>query len=103
VSAGGLAAGTDAKQQVSLIAQNRHVILPIVLTSITKNAGEHWNATVCSLGTNVLKLFVEMDKNFYKECVTATAQKEKELHELKQKRLKQWELIEKEAKAGDVL
>ena len=88
---------------VSLIAQNRHVILPIVLTSITKNSTEHWNATVCSLGSNVLKLFAEMDKNFYKECVTATQQKEKELQDLKQKRLKQWELIEKEAKAEDVI
>jgi len=88
---------------VSLIAQNRHVILPIVLTSITENSQSHWNATVCSLGGNVLKLFQEMDKNFFKECVTATQQKEKELTELKQKRLKAWELIEKEARAEDVI
>jgi hypothetical protein len=51
----------------------------------------------------VLKLFVEMDKNFYKDCRDQVAQKEKEREEIKQKRLKAWADIEKEANAADVL
>jgi len=88
---------------VSLIAQNKHLVLPLVITSLSKNASEHWNLTVTSLTGNVLKLFVEMDKNFFKECKDAVTAKEKEIEDAKQKRLKHWELIEKEAKASQVL
>jgi serine/threonine-protein phosphatase 2A regulatory subunit B' len=88
---------------VSLIAQNRHLVLPLVISSLSKNAAEHWNATVTSLTGNVLKLFVEMDKNYFKECREATQIKEKEHEDVKQKRLKQWELVEKEAKANQVI
>jgi serine/threonine-protein phosphatase 2A regulatory subunit B' len=88
---------------VSLIAQNRHLVLPLVISSLSKNAAEHWNATVTSLTGNVLKLFVEMDKNFFKDCRDATLAREKEQEDAKQKRLKHWELVEKEAKAAQVL
>jgi serine/threonine-protein phosphatase 2A regulatory subunit B' len=88
---------------VSLIAQNRHLVLPLVIGSLSKNAAEHWNATVTSLTGNVLKLFVEMDKNYFKECRDTTIAKEKEIEDAKQKRLKQWEVLEKEAKASQVI
>lgn len=88
---------------VSLIAQNKQIVLPLVITSLSKNAAEHWNLTVTSLTGNVLKLFNEMDKNYFKECMETTTAKRKEQEEAKQKRLKHWELIEKEAKAAQVL
>lgn len=88
---------------VSLIAQNRQIILPLVLSTLAKNADRHWNATVNSLTVNVLKLFVEMDKNFYKDCREAVAAKEKERQETRAKREKQWQVFEKEALASAVL
>lgn len=88
---------------VSLIAQHRHQVLPLVITSLSKNSSEHWNATVQSLTSNVLKLFVEMDKSYFAECRGTTQTKEKDVEDAKQKRLKQWELVEKEARASSVI
>jgi len=53
---------------VSLIAQNREQILPIVFEALYSNSRSHWNSTVHSLTCNVVKLFMEMDANLFDEC-----------------------------------
>ncbi|KAG8465708.1 hypothetical protein KFE25_003015 [Diacronema lutheri] len=53
---------------VSLIAQNREQILPIVFEALYNNSRSHWNTTVHSLTCNVVKLFMEMDANLFDEC-----------------------------------
>ena len=54
---------------ISLIAQSRHQILPMLIKTLTTNADSHWNATVSSLTGNVLKLFQDMDPNFFNSCL----------------------------------
>ncbi|KAH9260794.1 hypothetical protein BASA81_001261 [Batrachochytrium salamandrivorans] len=88
---------------VSLVNQNRHQILPLVISNLNRNSTEHWNQTVMALTGNVVKLFQEMDKNFYRECQNSTSQQEKTQLEGKLARIKQWDLLEKEALALDVI
>lgn len=45
---------------VSLIAQNRDQILPIVFGALYTNSRSHWNQTVHGLTCNVVKLFMEV-------------------------------------------
>ena len=54
---------------VSLIAQHRAAVLPLVLGALERNARGHWNATVHGLSCNVRKMFTEMDAPLYEECL----------------------------------
>lgn len=45
---------------MSLIAQNRDQILPIVFGALYTNSRSHWNQTVHGLTCNVVKLFMEV-------------------------------------------
>ena len=42
---------------VSLVAQNRHAVLPIVFAALDRNVQAHWNAAVHGLTCNVRKMF----------------------------------------------
>lgn len=53
---------------MSLIAQNRHVVLPLIYPALVRNTTSHWNQTVHSLTLNVRKMFQEMDKELLQEC-----------------------------------
>lgn len=78
---------------VSLIAQNRTVILPIIFEAFEKNIEGHWNQAVHGLTMNVRKMFLEMDAELFEECQRqhaekqAKAQEEAEQRELIWKRL----------------
>ncbi|KAK4792283.1 hypothetical protein SAY86_022718 [Trapa natans] len=78
---------------VSLIAQNRAVILPIIYEALERNIGNHWNQAVHGLSVNVRKMFMEMDVELYQECqrqyedIKASAQELKVQRELTWKRL----------------
>jgi serine/threonine-protein phosphatase 2A regulatory subunit B' len=54
---------------VSLVAQNRAAVLPLVLGALERNARGHWNATVHGLSCNVRKMFTDMDAPLYEECL----------------------------------
>ena len=56
---------------VSLIAQKRDEILPVVFEALYTNSRSHWNSTVHGLTCNVVKLFMEMDPKLFDECTTA--------------------------------
>eukprot|EP00252_Welwitschia_mirabilis_P003528 TRINITY_DN1358_c0_g3_i1.p1 TRINITY_DN1358_c0_g3~~TRINITY_DN1358_c0_g3_i1.p1 ORF type:complete len:538 (-),score=77.74 TRINITY_DN1358_c0_g3_i1:276-1889(-) len=53
---------------VSLIAQNRTVILPLIFEALEKNAQGHWNQAVHGLTLNVRKMFIEMDVELFQKC-----------------------------------
>lgn len=78
---------------VSLIAQNRNVILPIIFGALEKNIENHWNQAVHGLTVNVRRMFLEMDVELFDECQRqyaeneAKAQEREEQRELKWKRL----------------
>ncbi|KAK2401182.1 hypothetical protein P8452_07939 [Trifolium repens] len=78
---------------VSLIAQNRTVILPIIFEAFERNIESHWNQAVHGLTVNVRKMFIEMDAELFEECQRnyaeklAKAEEEAERRELNWKRL----------------
>ncbi|XP_019152377.1 PREDICTED: serine/threonine protein phosphatase 2A 57 kDa regulatory subunit B' beta isoform-like isoform X2 [Ipomoea nil] len=78
---------------VSLIAQNRNVILPIIFEAMEKNIQSHWNQAIQGLTGNVQKIFLEMDSDLFHECQrqyaesAACATEQEEQRELRWQRL----------------
>jgi len=75
---------------VSLIAQNRSVILPIIFAALEKNIQSHWNQAVHGLTVNVRKMFLEMDADLFEECQREYAEKEARARELEENRELTW-------------
>lgn len=78
---------------VSLVAQNRQVVLPLIFAALERNTRNHWNQAVHGLTLNVRKMFLEMDQELFQECQRkymedeAKAQGVEEMRELTWKRL----------------
>eukprot|EP00850_Spirogloea_muscicola_P013352 SM000090S24314 [mRNA] locus=s90:285570:287583:- [translate_table: standard] len=79
---------------VSLVAQNRLVILPLIFASLEKNARSHWNQAVHGLTLNVRKMFVEMDQQLYEECQTQFAEEEAKAKAVEDQRERTWKRLE---------
>jgi len=78
---------------VSLIAQNRTVILPIIFEAFEKNISSHWNQAVHGLTVNVRKMFLEMDAELYEECQRQHAEKEAKAKDLVELRERNWKRL----------
>ena len=78
---------------VSLIAQNRTVILPIIFQAFEKNISSHWNQAVHGLTMNVRKMFLEMDAELFEECQRKHAEKEAKVKELAEQRELNWKRL----------
>ncbi|KAG9456817.1 hypothetical protein H6P81_001325 [Aristolochia fimbriata] len=85
---------------VSLIAQNRSVIFPIIFESLEKNMQSHWNQAVHGLTANVRKMFLEMDCELFEECQRQYAEKVANAKELEEQRDLAWKRLEAAAKSG---
>lgn len=87
---------------VSLIAQNRTVILPLIFEALEKNTQSHWNQTVHGLTLNVRKMFMEMDSDLFHECRRIFLEKEAKAKENEEKRELIWKRLEEvaESKTG---
>ncbi|EOD30118.1 hypothetical protein EMIHUDRAFT_434541 [Emiliania huxleyi CCMP1516] len=85
---------------VSLIAQNRDQILPIVFGALYTNSRSHWNQTVHGLTCNVVKLFMEMDPRLFDECSAAYQEKQEKEVERLAARQSHWKAIEADAEAN---
>ncbi|XP_052176381.1 serine/threonine protein phosphatase 2A 57 kDa regulatory subunit B' beta isoform-like isoform X1 [Diospyros lotus] len=75
---------------VSLIAQNRSVILPIIFEALEKNIQSHWSPAIHGLTVNVRKMFLEMDPELFEECQTQYAEKEARAMEVEGQRELTW-------------
>ncbi|KAI9125888.1 hypothetical protein K1719_003306 [Acacia pycnantha] len=53
---------------LSLVTQNRQVMLPMVLSALVHNAQKHWNQTVLNLTQNVRKTLSQMDEDLVATC-----------------------------------
>ena len=82
---------------VSLVAANRHVILPIVFDALERNARGHWNAAVHGLTCNVRKMFKEMDQSLFEECEKKFEEQEAQKDAVRLEREKMWEKLEEQA------
>ncbi|XP_062117368.1 serine/threonine protein phosphatase 2A 57 kDa regulatory subunit B' beta isoform-like [Humulus lupulus] len=78
---------------VSLIGQNRHVILPIIFEALEKNIQSHWNQAVHGLTVNVKKMFMEMDVELFEECQREHAEKEAKARERQEQRELTWKKL----------
>ncbi|XP_050228719.1 serine/threonine protein phosphatase 2A 57 kDa regulatory subunit B' beta isoform [Mercurialis annua] len=78
---------------VSLIAQNRSVILPIIFEALEKNIQTHWNQAVHGLTVNVRKMFLEMDTELFEECQRQYTEKESRAKEVEEHREQTWKRL----------
>lgn len=84
---------------VSLVAQNRHAVLPIIFGALHTNSKSHWNAAVHGLTNNVVKMFQEMDMPWWEECEKAHEGEAKKKAETEAARQANWARLEKAAAA----
>jgi serine/threonine-protein phosphatase 2A regulatory subunit B' len=78
---------------VSLIAQNRTVILPIIFEAFERNIESHWNQAVHGLTVNVRKMFIEMDAELFEECQRNYAEKQAKAEEEAERRELNWKRL----------
>lgn len=78
---------------VSLIAQNRIVILPIIFEALERNIQSHWNQAVHGLTVNVRKMFLEMDAELFEESQREHAKKEAKAREVEEQRELTWKKL----------
>ncbi|KAG5584252.1 hypothetical protein H5410_044686 [Solanum commersonii] len=85
---------------VSLIAQNRNVILPIIFEVLEKNIRSHWNQAVHGLTVNVRKMFLEMDADLFEDCQKQYAEKAARATDLEKQRELRWQRLAAAAGQG---
>lgn len=85
---------------VSLIAQNRSTIFPIIFEALDKNIKSHWNQAIHGLTTNIRKMFLEMDNELFKECEQQYLEKEANAKVLEEQRELTWKRLEAVAAKG---
>lgn len=78
---------------VSLIAQNRTMILPIIFEALEKNIQSHWNQAVHGLTVNVRKMFLEMDVELFEECQRQYEDKVARAKEVEEQRQLTWKRL----------
>ncbi|XP_047310435.1 serine/threonine protein phosphatase 2A 57 kDa regulatory subunit B' beta isoform-like [Impatiens glandulifera] len=79
---------------VSLIGQNRQVILPIIFEALERNMEGHWNQAIHGLSGNVRRMFLEMDGELFEECDKLYAEKLAKASDLEKKRELTWKQLE---------
>lgn len=79
---------------ISVVVQNRKVILPVVYEALETNMNSHWNRAVHGLTANVRKMFQEMDAELFEECQRQYLEKEARARELEEKRELTWKKLE---------
>uniref|UniRef100_A0A7N0SWY1 Serine/threonine protein phosphatase 2A regulatory subunit n=1 Tax=Kalanchoe fedtschenkoi TaxID=63787 RepID=A0A7N0SWY1_KALFE len=87
---------------VSLIAQNRQVILPIIFPALEKNIQSHWNQAIHGLTVNVRKMFLEMDVELFEECERQYMENQAKAAEKEEQRELTWKRLADAANQGDV-
>lgn len=78
---------------VSLIAQNRQVIFPIIYEALEKNIQSHWHQAVNGMTVNVRKMFMEMDVELFEECQKQYAEGEAKAREVEEQRELTWKRL----------
>ncbi|KAK4743241.1 hypothetical protein SAY87_001242 [Trapa incisa] len=85
---------------VSLISQNRSVILPIIYEALERNVVGHWNQAVHGLTVNVRKMFMDMDSEMFQECQRHYEEKQAKTREVEQRRQLTWKRLADAASQG---
>lgn len=85
---------------VNLMAQHRHVLLPVCFGALEKNAVGHWNAVVGGLTINVCKMLQEMDPELFAQCHERWLADQAKLVEEDKERQLRWSHIEEVAETN---
>nr|XP_043613388.1 serine/threonine protein phosphatase 2A 57 kDa regulatory subunit B' beta isoform-like [Erigeron canadensis] len=78
---------------VSLIAQNRTVVLPIIFEALEMNIQAHWNPAVHGLTSNIRKMFMEMDMVLFEECQKQYTEKQALAKVAQDQRERKWQRL----------
>ena len=84
---------------VSLVAQHREMVLPLIFGALERNT-THWNPAVMGLTMNVRKMLVEMDGPLVDECKRRYEEEAALIEQSEKERKKNWKRIEEAAAAG---
>ena len=87
---------------VSLIAQQRQQILPLVFEALYTNSRSHWNSTVHGLTCNVVKLFMEMDSKLFDDCSADYREMQEREAGITIEKVEMWNAIEKQAEKNEI-
>mmetsp|Transcript_6751 Transcript_6751/g.9446 ORF Transcript_6751/g.9446 Transcript_6751/m.9446 type:complete len:592 (-) Transcript_6751:419-2194(-) len=69
------------------------ILLPIIYTALIEKSEKHWNATVESLATNVLKVYQDFDIKTFNQCKEQAEEAAAEKLRIETKRQAEWEQI----------
>ncbi|KAH0453123.1 hypothetical protein IEQ34_017447 [Dendrobium chrysotoxum] len=82
---------------MGLVSQNRHVLAPLIIPSLERNARSHWNQAVQNITFNVKKMLLEMDEELVLACKRKFEEEEGKKPAVEEKRRMTWEQLEKAA------
>jgi len=77
-----------------MVAQNRQVIMPLIVPAIERNSKSHWNQAVLNLTLNARKMLSEMDDELFSECQRKFEEEEERRKSVEEKRRMTWERLE---------
>eukprot|EP00879_Flechtneria_rotunda_P001234 GHRR01001381.1.p1 GENE.GHRR01001381.1~~GHRR01001381.1.p1 ORF type:complete len:509 (+),score=135.36 GHRR01001381.1:182-1708(+) len=84
---------------ISLVAQYRQAVLPIVFGALEENANNHWNPAVHGLTCNVRKMFMELDEQLYEECRQRYEQEQQRQRQKEEQRQQEWNQLQTQAQS----
>ncbi|CAL8467478.1 g7016 [Coccomyxa elongata] len=79
---------------VSLVAQQRTAVLPLIFAALERNEKQHWNPQVLGLTSNVRKMFRDMDEGLYEECRLRYEAEEAQKASQEEQRRRKWQQLE---------
>ncbi|KAI0508139.1 hypothetical protein KFK09_014273 [Dendrobium nobile] len=82
---------------IGMVAQNRQVIVPLIIPALERNASSHWNQAVLNLTLNAKKMFSEMDEELVLACQRKLEEEERKLPATEERKRMKWEQLEKAA------
>lgn len=82
---------------ITLVAQYRQAVLPIVFGALEENAANHWNPAVHGLTCNVRKMFMELDEQLYEECRQRYEQEQRVRRQKEDQRQREWQQMQHRA------
>ncbi|KAJ6842578.1 serine/threonine protein phosphatase 2A 57 kDa regulatory subunit B' iota isoform [Iris pallida] len=79
---------------ISMIAQNRQAVMPLIVPALERNSRDHWNQAVVNPTVNARKMLSEMDEELFSACQKMFKEEEEKRMEVEEKRRITWERLE---------
>lgn len=85
---------------VNLMSENLSTILPIVFPVLFTNSKHHWNRTIHTMVYNALKLFMEINADYFAEAMEQYKQRKIEEQQHAVQRYDQWQKLREIARSN---